>query len=159
MKKIFIPLAAGLLLAACTHKGKQSGESTSDADTLAADNTAPGMDSTVYGKSIDEFGMSTFAIVTDEGDTLVMDRGENHLYGNIDHAGDRFAVTYYKHPETGDLVLGEGINLTDLDGLTKDYAIANGRLVLQDDTVAIQDLTPDKLVANGKNKHELTKKH
>jgi len=155
MKRIFIPLAAGLLLAACNGKKEGTADTDPQPDSVATAVT----DSTVYGHSIEDFGMSTFAMVTEAGDTLTMDRGENHLYGNIDHAGDRFAVTYSKAVGSEDLVLSEGINLTNLEAITKDYTIANGRLVLQGDTVQIDELTTDSLVAHGEKEYKLAKQH
>lgn len=152
MKRILLPLAAGLLLTACGGRGTDGTASTdAEADSLAT------ADSTIYGHSVPDFGMSTFAMTTEKGDTIYMDRGENHLYGNLDHAGDRFAVTCGKAEGTDDLVLLEGINLTNVEAITQDFNVVNGRLILEGDTVVIEKLDADSLVARGAKEHKLAK--
>ena len=138
-------------------KNKPSDPPTVSAKTVESEIAAvPVMeDSTVYVHTL-ESGMSTFLCVTDSGDTLELDRGQNLIYGNLDKAGDRFAITIDRSDKNYPAV-GRAINLSNLDALTKDYKIVNGQLVLKGDTVEIIDLTTNKLVAKGKKEYTLTK--
>lgn len=141
MKKIIFILTAASLLAGCTGNNKPS-DTEQDSIVVEVIN-----DTTIYGRST-EFGMSTFSLITDDGDTLDLDRGEGKIYGNLDNEGDRFALTVC-NAGTDEASVGVAINLTDVDRFTKDYGVCNGHLILSGDTVDIQDLTPKLLVAKG----------
>ena len=137
-KKIFTSLffATILLFAACG--GKKSPTPTNDVvsqnvDTAAAEQTA---DSTLYGTSTEDFGMSTFSMVTDKGDTLHVcrtaeDGTDGEIYGSLDY-GQRYAMTTRENGTA----IGVLINLTELDKKVKDYEINNGKLIVDGDTVS-----------------------
>lgn len=144
MKKLIFLLPAMLLVAACT--GNQTPAGTGQ-DSIASQNEE---DTTIYGRST-EFGMSTFALITDDGDTLDLDRGEGKIFGNLDNEGDRFALTVC-NAGTDEARVGTAINLTNVEKFTKDYSVFNGKLILSGDTVQLLDLTLDSLVAKGKEK-------
>lgn len=144
MKKLIFLLPAMLLVAACT--GNQTPAGTGQ-DSIASQNEE---DTTIYGRST-EFGMSTFALITDDGDTLDLDRGEGKIFGNLDNEGDRFALTVC-NAGTDEASVGTAINLTNVEKFTKDYSVFNGKLILSGDTVQLLDLTLDSLVAKGKEK-------
>ena len=126
------------LLTACnSKKGESNIPNTTNeaaADTIVAEQVA---DSTIYGTSGEDFGMSTFCLITDKGDTLQLCRTANdgsdaQIYGSIEYGG-RYAMTTRDNGES----LGVLINLTELDKKLKDYEICNGKLVVNGDTVAI----------------------
>ena len=126
------------LLTACnSKKGDNPLPNTTNeaaADTIVAEQVA---DSTIYGTSGEDFGMSTFCLITDKGDTLQLCRTANdgsdaQIYGSIEY-GDRYAMTTRDNGES----LGVLINLTELDKKLKDYEICNGKLIVNGDTVAI----------------------
>ena len=96
-------------------------------------------DSTIYGTS-DEFGMSTFTLISDQGDTLYVTRTANDgtdgkIYGDLKE-GERYAMT----TRDGGEAIGVLINLTQLERHIKDYEICNGKLIVQGDTVVIEEL-------------------
>lgn len=147
MKKIFFPLLSLLLTTACT---KTRFEGTNAEQQVS--------DSTNYGTCVDEFGMSTFAVRTQNGDTLSLMRSSNagveaEIFGDL-RPGDEFAFTTTDSMQS----LVRAINLTQVKSFTQDYALANGRLVLnvaqQLDTVAIQWLDTDSLIAQGRRRYE-----
>lgn len=87
-------------------------------------------DTTIYGEAGD-FGMSTFTLITDEGDTLYLFRTsskgvDGQIFGSL-KPGNRYAMTTTDEGEALSVV----INLTQLERFTKDYSIKNGHLVLQ----------------------------
>ena len=126
------------LLTACnSKKGESNIPNTTNeatADTIATEQVA---DSTIYGTSGEDFGMSTFCLITDKGDTLQVCRTANdgtdaNIYGSIEY-GDRYAMTTRDNGES----LGVLINLTELDKKLKNYEIVNGKLIVKGDTVAL----------------------
>ncbi|MBR1712752.1 MAG: hypothetical protein IJ722_05055 [Alloprevotella sp.] len=148
MKRFTLLFAALVLLASCRPNQPQS-PGNDDGGQVSVNDT------TVYGKSY-EFGMSTFSIVTDAGDTLDLDRGEGHIFGNLDHEGDRFAVTVHGQG-TDTASLGVAINLTNVGQFVADFSVCNGRLIISGDTVELLDLTADSLIAQGKSEYRLGK--
>lgn len=133
-------LATLLVLSAC--KGNKNNtpalaaDTTSIVDTTAAEQVT---DSTIYGKASEDFGMSTFGMITDDGDTLNVCRTANDgtdakIYGSIKY-DDRYAMTTRDNGES----LGVLINLTELDKKLKDYEIRNGHLVVNGDTVPVEN--------------------
>lgn len=132
-------LAALWVLASCNGGNKQT-NSGSDPnlknDTTASEQVA---DSTIYGVS-DEFGMSTFTLIADRGDTLYLTRTSNdgtdgRIYGDLKE-GERYALTTRDNGEA----IGVLINLTQLEKHTKDYQISNGNLIMKGDTIQIETL-------------------
>lgn len=110
-------------------------------------------DSTLYGEAGD-FGMSTFSLVTDGGDSLLLTRTsedgrDGQIFGDA-QPGDRYAVIATADREA----LVTAINLTQLRRFTKDYKIVNGRLILtpesHPDEVQILYLDNDSLVVKGR---------
>lgn len=137
-------LTFALLITGCQgHKKPTDSQpaQTAASDTLVSDNTP---DSTRYGKSA-EFGMSTFTLVTDEGDTLNVTRTANDgtdgkIYGDL-REGERYALTTRDNGEA----IGILINLTQLDRHLKDYEIRNGIVYHDGKTVDIKNLTDESL--------------
>ena len=134
-------MVALLALTACggNHKSDNTtsgNDSDSVADTTVAEQVA---DSTIYGTSDEDFGMSTFSMITDKGDTLHLcrtaeDGTDAKIYGSLAY-NQRYAITTRDNGEA----LGVLINLTELDKKGKDYEIRNGWLIVKGDTVS-----PDK---------------
>lgn len=114
-------LATLLVLSAC--KGNKNNTPALAADTTCiVDTTAAEQvtDSTIYGKASEDFGMSTFGMITDDGDTLNVCRTANDgtdakIYGSIKY-DDRYAMTTRDNGES----LGVLINLTELDKKTQE---------------------------------------
>lgn len=130
-------LLLALSLVACNGKKTQcpvgDKDSTAVVDTTAADEVA---DTTIYGTSTEDFGMSTFSMVTDKGDTLNVARTSDdgtyaQIYGSIDY-GQRYAMITTDNGEAMSLL----VNLTELDKRLKNYDIVNGHLIVDGDTVA-----------------------
>ena len=142
--KHFHALAIALLVLLClagckkqTTSTEQGGMSDSAADTIVTEQMA---DSTIYGTS-DEFGMSTFTLISDKGDTLNVTRtAEDGTDGKIigDLAeGQRYAMTTRDNNEA----IGVLINLTQLNKHLKNYEIVNGKVVVNGDTLQIEELS------------------
>lgn len=132
-------MATLLLTTACRNQNKQVDSNEGNAAAIndqAAEHMA---DSTIYGTS-DEFGMSTFTLISDQGDTLNVTRTANDgtdgkIYGDLKE-GERYAMT----TRDGGEAIGVLINLTQLERHVKDYEICNGKLIVQGDTVVIEEL-------------------
>lgn len=155
-------LASLLLLSclwaiSCSQKEKNAPASADQGATEQLTAAPQEEDSTYYGKA-DDFGMSTFTLVTDERDTLevsrTVDEKGNEAYGEIYgdlKPDDRYAMTTRDNNEA----LGVLINLSQLEKFTKDYEVRNGHLVLlQDgkaDTVRIVLLTDKAFKAKGRS--------
>lgn len=126
---LLLAVPAALFFVSCKDRPQtpaQHGTQDSIA-TVADDKTVA--DSTIYGEAGD-FGMSTFCLITDGGDTLLMDRtaadgSDGRIYGDA-QPGDRYSLI----TTDGNQALKCAINLTELDRFTKDYKIVNGQLVL-----------------------------
>ncbi len=134
---ILLLLATFVAFAACNSKkgDANTAETTDSTHTeVRADNAN---DSTLYGKATEDFGMSTFSMVTDQGDTLQLcrtaeDGTDGKIYGSLTY-GNRYALTTKDNNTAIDVL----INLTELDQKLKDYTIQNGQLIVDGDTVAI----------------------
>lgn len=144
---------AVLLMISCKNSPVKKAVRASS-DTLKAAVAVPEeKDSTLYGVAGD-FGMSTFCLITDEGDTILVTRSsEDGVDGIIDgdaQPGDRFCMTV----RDGGEVLAHAINLTQLERHTKNYRISNGRLILHPesnpDTVVIDQLDATTFVYDGR---------
>lgn len=129
-----------LTMSACQKSNKiNNGRSVNDSiTTVVTDNHVK--DSTIYGKA-DEFGMSTFTLITTEGDTLYLTRTDSHskdgkIYGSL-REGDRYALTTCDNNQAVNTL----INITQLEKNVKDYTICNGKLIINKDTVEIENLT------------------
>ena len=141
MKQLIICATATLLaLSACQHNS-QNGNDKEASDTTAVVSTNSHVsDSTLYGIA-DEFGMSTFTIVTTKGDTLNLTRtdrlgNDGKIYGSL-RDNDQYALTTCDNQKAISVV----INLTQLNKHIKDYTICNGKLIINKDTVEIEKLT------------------
>lgn len=135
-------LLVGLCLMSCQQKAPKA-ETTDEplpaASTQLAEQAA---DSTIYGTS-GEFGMSTFTLIADNGDTLnvtrtALDGTDGKVYGDLVE-GQRYAMTTRDNGEA----IGVLINLTQLEEKVKDYDICNGHLVIKGDTVDAATLLND----------------
>ena len=145
-----------LVLSACG--GKTNTEPADEAEPTATAPAATEADSTLYGTS-GEFGMSTFTLITDSGDTLSLTRDAADgsmagIYGSL-VVGQRYAITTR---DSGN-ALGTAINLGQLERFVKDYALVNGRLVLArdggTDTLTIVRLDDEGIDLSGKDGQEL----
>ena len=143
-------LLSASLMMSC---GGNKTEKESNADSIAVSDEAQEVrDTTLYGVS-GQFGMSTFTLITDAGDTLHVSRtGEDGIDGLVAGSleeGKRYAMTVRENGET----IARLINLSQLEGITKEYKICNARLILQNegkaDTVEVLKLTDTELVAEG----------
>ena len=140
-------LTVCLMLAACYGKKTEHESDDVHQDSLVV----AVVDSTLYGVA-GEHGMSTFCLITDVGDTLLMSKTSDNgqygiVYGGI-HEGDRYAVI----PTDDCEAFSEAINLTLLSRFLTRYTISNGRIVLfgheRSDTVDVCGLTVDSLVVS-----------
>lgn len=132
------------MLSAC-NDGKQPAKEP-EAEAEPADTTPAGAekDSTIYGTS-GEFGMSTFTLLADRGDTLYVTRTsqdgiDGKIYGDLIE-GDRYALTTRDNGEA----IGVLINLSQLERHEKEYKISNGHLIIRNDTVKIVRLDDKEL--------------
>ena len=149
-KLLFIVVAAVLTMFASCDWFKSKKVADSDTTIVAA---PAEVDSTLYGKVVDDFGMSTFAVQQTSGQELELlrshqDGGEATIYGDV-RVGDEFALLT---TDGGD-ALDCAINVTEVKALTNDFKIVNGKLLLNvdttPDTVQIMTLDADSLVAKG----------
>lgn len=152
MKKYWIGLLLLSAFALVSCGGNKTGEADS-ADSTAVNAEALAVsDTTLYGVS-GEFGMSTFTLITDAGDTLNVSRtGEDGIDGMVAGSleeGKRYAMTVRENGES----IARLINLSQVEAIVKDYEICNGRLILKNegrpDTVEVLKLTDAELVAEG----------
>lgn len=162
MKKHILSIASFIFLIgimSCESKSGSQPKVQTNEDSLKTETNE--RDSTIYGIS-DEFGMSTFTLITNEGDTICVTRtSENGIDGNIYgelKEGKKYALT------TGDdnQSISTLINLSQLEQYTTNYSICNGKLVLQDqegdaDTVQILELSKNSFKAQGKKEYNFNK--
>ena len=147
MKNLWIGALTALIVLSACQGGKKPVDTTSDPDSLAADTALTDHvenDSTIYGTS-DEFGMSTFTLISDKDDTLYVTRTaddgtDGKIYGDLKE-GERYALT----TRDNNKAIGVLINLSQLERHTKDYRISNGKLILKGDTVTIEKLSNKEL--------------
>ncbi len=160
MKHTLLPLS--LLLLALS--GCQKPKTETPVEPAAVPRAQTVRDTTLYGVATDDFGMSTFAVQLDStaGDPLIVERTHEDgtdgiIYGDA-QPDDRFALTL----EDGGKTLGVAINLSQVEAITKDYRVVNGRLLLltdgQADTVRIERLDADSLIAKGVREYRLGRK-
>ena len=129
-----------MLLSACNNKRGDTSPTAISTDSLADTTAAEQIaDTTIYGTSTDDFGMSTFSMVTDKGDTLYLcrtaqDGTDGKIYGSMQY-GERYALTTRDNGEA----IGVLINVTELDKKLKDYEICNGKLIVNGDTIPIEN--------------------
>ena len=140
MKQILLCTTAVLLaFSACQKTNKTSKqESVSDSTTCVSPDSQIS-DSTMYGIA-DEFGMSSFTLISDQGDTLYLtktsDSGKDgKIYGSL-RENERYALTTCDNNQAIDIL----INLTQLNKHLKDYEIMNGHVILHRDTIHIEEL-------------------
>ncbi len=156
MKRVILfvcVLASMLVLSQCKENKKtETIEPETPTDTIP---TPP--DSTIYGVAL-ESGMSTLCIKTTAGDTLTMEKDDEEGYGEFygyTQEEDSFAVT--KREGRDGLVVVKAYNLSLLKRFTTNFAIRNGLLVLNGDTVGVKYIDDDSLVVEkAKNKEKLT---
>lgn len=149
---IYLFAVSSLLLSACGNRTEKPA-APADADTSNAPHREIAeRDSTIYGEAGD-FGMSTFSLVSDGGDSLLLTRtgedgSDSQIFGDA-QPGDRYAIIVTADRQA----LVTAINLTQLRRFTKDYKIVNGRLILspesRPDEVRILYLDNDSLVVKG----------
>lgn len=160
MTKHILPLATAVLmlsLAACQGKKTEADTPVADSTEIAAESAAM-PDSTLYGTS-DEFGMSTFTLITDTtteqpSDTLYVSRTakdgtDGRIVGSLAE-GQRYAMTTRDNNEA----IGVLINLTQLEKHVKDFEITNGHIVIEGDTVEVELLNDKAFVAKGRQGKE-----
>ena len=103
-------------------------------------------DSAIYGMGGD-FGMSTFSLITDEGDTIAVTRtdslGRDGIIIGDAEPDDRYVML----TDVGRETLVRAINLTQLEKFVGDGCkVANCVVTLGDDTLEIVYLDTDSLV-------------
>lgn len=131
MKKYFtvvLALICILIIAGCKNK-KPSTAQVID-DEISAES-----DSTIFGACGEGTAMHTLELITDGGDTMTITLSDEEpdltdVEGGL-LAGDRMAVTAYKHD--GEYIAQKVINLTTLIGhwtsIDKNFEIAEGGIV------------------------------
>ncbi len=152
-----------LLIGGCRNKTVQPDDQTAS-DSLTTDKITTERDSCFYGIS-GAFGMSTFTLITDQGDTLHVARtGEDgtdgKIYGHL-REGERYAMTTRDSNRT----IATLLNLTQLERFMErdDYSVWNGKLILTDsagnaDTAVIEKLSRDTFKASGRQIYEKSKR-
>lgn len=163
MKQIPLLLLLTLALAtACKKKPTAPAallSSTADKTTAAPTAVA---DSSIYGEATDDFGMSTFALKTDQGEELHLERTQKdgtdaQFIGNV-QPGDRYALLLADHGTSVECA----INLSQLAQFVAPVRVWNGRLILPTsttpDTAEIIRLDADSLVAQGRDIHRFARK-
>lgn len=150
----YLLLAAIITMAACNGK-----RTTPDTETEMQDSIATEIkDSTIIGIASDEFGMSTFAVIPEGTDTLlVLDRthadgSEAQIFGDL-QPDDKFALTTRDNGASLDKV----INLTQLGKFVADFEICNATPIINGDTIEIVTLDSSSLTYK-KSDGELVKK-
>lgn len=165
MNKVFLGLSALLLMVStltnqsCSCRKTQS---VKDSTNVATAVVATEPDSAICGVANDEFGMSTFAITTEEGTVIQVERtredGTDGIIWGDANPGDRFTLTTADNGTT----LGTAINLTQVRTFTDNFHTFNDRLILHPDqnpdTVSIVTLDADSLVAKGREWYRMGKK-
>lgn len=103
-------------------------------------------DSTIYGVS-DEFGMSTFTLITKSGDTISLDRDHedgtpSKIWGDLDY-DVHYALTTWDNGNS----IGTLINIDQLKLYFKNYKLYNGRVLLNNtkDTIDLVSLSDERL--------------
>lgn len=157
MNKVFLGISALLLIVGCESNLLSGCGSSKKTEAAKADTTTVATteaDSAICGVANDEFGMSTFALTTEEGTVVQVERTREDgtdgiIWGDV-RPGDRFTLTTADHGTT----LGTAINLTQVEKFTTDFHTFNDRLILHPnqnpDTVSIVALDADSLVAKGR---------
>ena len=149
-KLLYIMVASVLTMFASCDWFKSKKDAEGDTTTVVA---PAEKDSTLYGKVVDDFGMSTFAVQLASGEEMELlrshqDGGAAEIYGDV-RVGDEFALT----TTDGGEALDRAINVTEVKALTNDFKIINGKLLLNvatsPDTVQIMTLSADSLIAKG----------
>ncbi|MBP3774643.1 MAG: hypothetical protein ILA34_04760 [Bacteroidaceae bacterium] len=148
--QFFLIALAVALLQSCGQKAAQTAPAGDTVNDTIVTIPVTETDSTIYGKA-GQSGMSTFALHTDDGDTLLLSRTtDDGEYGRIIgglHIGDRFAVLTTDSGQS----LKTAINLSQVELFVKNYKILNGRLILlghdteRGDTVDILSLNADSM--------------
>lgn len=134
-------------LSSCKDKNIKNALSENNTDSTKCTNENTHLqDSTIYGIS-DEFGMSTFTLITDHGDTLFLNRDHNDgspsiIYGDLDY-NTHYALTVFDSGHS----IGTLINIDQLERFIKHYKLYNGNLLLNNlkDTVTIVSLSDQLL--------------
>lgn len=142
MKTTTLLAAFSLLMLTCFSCGgkKNPSAQTPIQDSAAESAAIEEPDSTIYGTSGEDFGMSTFNMISDKGDTLYLcrtaeDGTDGKIYGSLKY-GERYALTTRDHGQA----VGVLINLTELDKKLKDYTIKNGHIIVKGDTIDAKKL-------------------
>lgn len=134
-----LALAFSLALMASCGKKPQPADNRADVTPAAMEVADQIPDSTLYGVG-GEFGMSTFTLITEKGDTLnvtrtALDGTDGEVYGSL-REGDRYAMTTRDNGEA----IGVLINLTELEHKVKKFDVVNGHVVAEGDTLQLDKL-------------------
>ena len=167
---IYVMMALVVLFVANSCKDKKTVPVISTNDSVALEDAEN--DSTIYGVCGEGTSMHSLELISDAGDTLTVfidDEQPDIVQGGL-LAGDRIALIGYK-AQDGEMLAQKVINLTSLLGkwtsLDKNFdileggevknnvkaetnpwtswKILNGKLLLNKDTFAIDNLGPDSL--------------
>lgn len=137
----------GGTLYSCKDKSTKEKTTPNISDSLQSANKHLGLqDSTIYGVS-DEFGMSTFTLITDHGDTLYLNRDHDDGSPSIIHGDLDYSVHYALTVCDNGHSIGTLINIDQLKRFFKDYKLYNGHILLNNsrDTVEIISLSDQML--------------
>lgn len=149
MSLLLVTGITAFIFTACAQKGQEQASQPTEKDSIEAHHIVSIPDTTLYGKAGD-FGMSTFCLITDKGDTILVTRTaedgtDGIIYGNA-QPGNRYSLITRDNNEA----LVCAINLTQLERHTKNYSIWNGQLILHPnsspDTVIIDKLNNNEFV-------------
>lgn len=149
-------------IGSCKNKSTQP-SSTAQTDSVVHHDTLKAIkDSTLYGVSTEDFGMSTFSMVSDKGDTLQLVRDHNDgtpakIYGDLDYYAHYALTTCDNNQSVGTL-----INVDQLKKFVPHYKLWNCRLVFAPqattDTFDVVSLDSKALVYKDKTGKQFTLK-
>lgn len=143
-QRIFLCLTVAILLFSACAGGNKQEEDKPVAATVESEKSVVSNDSTIYGTA-GEFGMSSFTLISEQGDTLYLTRTSadgtyGKIYGSLEE-GAHYALTTCDDGQA----IGTLINLTQLDKHLHDYTLCNGSLILGSDTMQIDILSDETL--------------
>lgn len=136
MKKVLLYVSVVIMTLAMGCKDKKNSDSAADNEPLYSSTTLP--DSTIYGILGEATGMSCIQLITDSGDTLVLNKESEYtgeagrIVGSIENYSDRFAIVATEDTQS----IRVAINLTQLaQAWNSDSDQKNNFTLLTDGTI------------------------
>ena len=114
MKKVLWSVSVVIMMLAVGCKDKKSSDSAAGNESLCSSTVLP--DSTIYGILGEATGMSCIQLITESGDTLVLNKESEYtgeagrIVGSIENYSDRFAIVATEDTQS----IRIAINLTQL---------------------------------------------